>query len=432
MDMLKENKIGNVRWGITTLLIFDYIVLYMGRVAMSTAGPALMKEYGWNATEFGWISTAFFIGYAVTMIPSGALADRFGGGLVLIIGTLWYCVFTFLTPFGTTLGLMMLLRILVGVGQGVFVPSNSSIVSRWFPKKESGKAMGFLLMGIPIGMALTMLMASWILGAFGWKGLFYTFACLGPIWCLLWLKWGKNRPDQHPKLGKAEMEYIQSDQDSESGTSNLSSLSKGDIFSTASVWACAFSYFCSNYLFFLFMTWLPTYFAMGRGIDIKSSLIYSMLPNLVAIVTYPLGGTVADAWTKKWGANIGRKIGPVVGLILAGVFLLIGTKAGDIWTAVILISLSNGLLCFTMGSYFSIPMDFSKKDTGTIAGFNGFIGTFAGIIAPVLSGWVIDLSGHYSSALYLGAFIALLGAIIIAFARIKPIVAKHVKTIKDD
>lgn len=423
--MINNGKVGHVRWGITTLLIFDYIVLYMGRVAMSTAGPALMKQYGWDATQFGWISTAFFIGYAVTMIPAGWLADRFGGGLVLIFGTLWFCIFTFLTPFGSTLGLMMVIRILVGIGQGVFVPSNSSILSRWFPKKESGKGMGFLLMGIPIGIAITMVAASWLLSSFGWKTLFISFACLGPVWCLFWWKFGKNTPAQHPKISKEEMDYINSDQPAAAqAAAGGPELKKSDIFSNFSVWACAISYFCSNYLFFLFMTWLPTYFALGRGIKVSSSLFYSMLPYLVAIITYPLGGTVADIWTKKYGPNIGRKLGPIIGLALAGVFLLFGTQASNIWMAVGLMSLSNGLLCFTMGSYFSIPMDFSKKNTGTISGFNGFIGTFAGIVAPVVSGWVIDVSGQYSSALYLGAAVAVLGAIIMLFARIRPLAGR--------
>ena len=130
---------GNRRWGIIVLLIIDYFVMFVARSSMSMCGPALMHEYGWTAIQFGWVSTAFFIGYAITMLPAGLLADRFGGGIVLVTGTLWWVVFTFLTPLGSTLGIMMLLRILVGVGQGLLVPANFSLAARWVPKSESRK-----------------------------------------------------------------------------------------------------------------------------------------------------------------------------------------------------------------------------------------------------------------------------------------------------
>jgi hypothetical protein len=89
------------------------------------------------------------------------------------------------------------------------------------------------------------------------------------------------------------------------------------------------------------MTWLPTYFAMGRGIDLKQSAIYSMLPYLVAILAYPLGGLVTDAACRRFGQNIGRKLSPVAGLLLAGVFLILGTRANSLWSAATLISASN-------------------------------------------------------------------------------------------
>lgn len=423
---------GNRRWGIIVLLIFDYFVMFVARSSMSMCGPALMQEYGWTAIQFGWVSTAFFIGYAITMLPAGLLADRFGGGIVLVTGTLWWVVFTFLTPLGSTLGVMMLLRILVGIGQGLLVPANFSLAARWVPKSESGKATGFLQIGCPAGIAFAMVLAAWIIQAWGWKSVFYIVSAPGLVWCLLWWWLGSSRPQMDKRINGRELEYIQAGQATAAAqpveNKSEEALSKADILSTPSVWACSLCYFCTNYLFFLFMTWLPTYFAMGRGIDLKQSAIYSMLPYLVAILAYPLGGLVTDAACRRFGQNIGRKLSPVLGLLLAGLFLILGTRANSLWSAAVLISASNFFLCFTMASHFSIPIIFSQKNTGMLVGLNGVFGTLAGILSPVLAGWIIEISGQYEYALYLGASVAILGAFFMLIARIKPIEKKGARS----
>jgi MFS family permease len=421
---------GNRRWGIIVLLIIDYFVMFVARTGMSMCGSSLMHEYGWTATQFGWVSTAFFIGYAITMLPAGALADRFGGSVVLVTGTLWWAVFTFLTPFGSTLGLMMLVRILVGIGQGVLVPANFSLLANWVPKSESGKATGFLQVGCPAGIAASMMLAAMFIQLWGWRSVFYSFAVLGPIWCIIWARLGAKDPKEDSRVSQTELEYILAGQSVKSTAGSQSSAAsedadKKDIFSTPSVWGCALCYFCTNYLFFLFMTWLPTYFAMGRGIDLKQSAIYSMLPYLVAIISYPLGGFIADGASKRLGQNVGRKICPILGLLLAGILLILGTRATSLAAASALISASNFFLCLTMASHFSIPMVFSQKNTGVIVGLNGLFGTTAGILAPVFSGLIIDLSGKYEFALYLGATLAIIGAVIISLVHIAPIIHKH-------
>lgn len=416
---------GNRRWGIIALLIIDYFVMFVARSSMSMCGPALMQEFGWSATQFGWISTAFFIGYAVTMLPAGMLADRLGGGVVLVTGTLWWALFTFLTPFGDSLGVMMALRILVGIGQGLLVPANFSLLANWVPKDEAGKATGWLQVGCPSGIAVAMIVAAVIVQLWGWQQVFRILALPGILWCLIWWRWGSNRPQDDRMITSGELAYIQAGQGRDTPTGNAPLLTRRDIFSTPSVWCCALCYFCTNYLFFLFMTWLPTYFALGRGINLKQSAIFSMLPYLVAIIAYPLGGVVTDWAVRRFGQNVGRKFTPIIGLLLAGMFLILGTRANSLGTAAALISASNFFLCFTMGAHFSIPMIFSQKNTGLLVGLNGVFGTTAGILAPVFSGLIIDMTGQYEYALYLGAGIAICGAIFMWLARIQPIVSRE-------
>jgi len=415
--------IGNRRWGIVSLLILDYIIMFLARSCMSMAGPSLMKEFSWSATQFGWVQTAFFIGYAITMIPAGALADKFGAGRVLVVGSIWYALFTLLTPFSSTLAVIMMIRILVGIGQGVIVPSDFSMLSRWVPKKESGLACGFVQFGCPFGIGLSMIITVWVIQNYGWKNVFYIFSILPVIWCFIWMKFGSDTPDQDKRITDAEKVYINSDKPKQI-ENDEPDLTKSDIFRTPSIWCISLSYFCTNYVFFLFMTWLPSYFSIGRGLNLQASAVYSMLPYAVALFAYPLGGYLADKVSGKIGQNWGRRMFIIAGLIIAGGLLILASKASSTGMAVGLISLSNGFICLTMGSFFSIPIVFSQKNTGIIVGINGFFGTASGILAPILSGVIIDLFGDYDMALYVGAIIALIGAVLACIAKVKPIHSK--------
>ena len=419
------SKVGNKRWEIIFLIVLCYVVLYMDRSCMSIAGPVMMKHFNWTATEFGLVSTAFFIGYACTQILGGWLADRFGGGKIVMIGALWWSVFVFLTPFGSTLGLMLAIRIAMGVGEGVCLPANSSIVAQWIPKKEAGLAQGLCLMGVPIGIVVTMPLSVWIMQVWSWQTIFYSFAFIAPVWILLWRRFGRDKPEQHPAIGRAELEYIQEERELKEHYGQKEGVSVREIFSTGSVWSCAAAYFCANYLLYLFMTWLPTYFVLGRHLNMDKTGIYSMFPYVVAAFTYPLGGYLADRAAKRLGDNAGRKIYPVIGMVAAGVLLVIGSQAVSVGAAIALISASNGFLCLTMGGFYSMPIVFSRQTAGKLTGLFATFATIGGIAAPTITGCIIDYFGSYEYALFVGAAVAVAGAIILlAACTVQPITGK--------
>ncbi|MBV7275963.1 MFS transporter [Clostridium sp. PL3] len=416
-----SSKVGNKRWKITLLLTACYMVLYMDRSCMSMAGPSMMKYFGWTATQFGLVSTAFFIGYACTQIPGGWLADRFGGSKVVMFGAIWWSVFVFLTPYGATLGLMLLIRIAMGWGEGVSLPAMSTIIAQWIPKKESGLAWGLSIMGVSLGIGLAMPISAWIIRTWSWQTVFYSFSFLAPIWVIIWWKLGKDKPEDQPGVSKEEIKYIRADQGVQVDDSGkVVNLTSRDIFSTVSVWTGAISFFCTNYLFYLFMTWLPTYFVKGKGFAMSTSALYTMMPYIVATFTYPFGGWLADQAAKKFGHNMGRKLFPLIGMVGAGILLIFGTQASNPISAVALISASNGVLCLTMGGYYSMPIIFSPKNAGKITGLYATCATIGGITAPLITGVVVDTRG-YNYALYLGAAISILGAIILLTSQVRPI-----------
>lgn len=427
--VIMAEKIGNRRWFIMVLFFMCYTVLYMDRACMSMAGPSMIEYYGWTRTQFGYASTAFFLGYASTMILGGTLADKFGGGKVVCVASMWWSVFVFLTPIpaGSSLILMIFIRAMMGVGEGVALPAMTSMIAKWIPKKESGLAQGMTLVGVATGLALTMPLASWIINTWSWQTVFHTFAFLAPVWVLIWWKFGAERPEKDKKITEAELEYIRQVPAGSANTNEADlALTPGQAFSTRAVWIGAASFFCTNYLFYLFMTWLPTYFVQGRSLTLSGSALSSMMPYVLAMFTYPLGGWLADKCAIKYGHNLGRKIFPWVGQLAAGILLYFATQAETVFAATALVSLSNGFLCLTMGGYYSMPIIFSKKHAGKIVGLWGTFATFGGIFAPTVTGILVDSQG-YNFALIAGACVAVVGAVLLTFVQIKPIADRYAK-----
>ena len=422
-----SSDIGNRRWRTLALFFLCYTVLYMARASVSMAGPSMIEYYGWSKTQFGLVSTAFFLGYASTMVMGGAMADKFGGGKVLCAGAVLWSIFVFVTPLplGTAIIFMVLVRALCGMSQGVALPAMTSMIAKWVPKKESGVAQGVSLIGVALGLALTMPLGAWIITAYGWQTMFYAFSLLGPLWVLVWWKFGSQSPEVDPHITQAELHYIR-ESNAAAASASTSSANDPDLQLTAkeayaqpAVWIGAASILCTHFLFYLFMTWLPTYFADGRGLSVKGSALSAMMPYVAAMLTYPLGGVITDKLSLRFGDNVGRKVLPCVGLTASALLLYLATTAESIFAATALVSASNGFLCLTMSGYYSIPIVFSKKHAGKLVGLWATFASVGGILAPVVTGVLVDLFG-YNFALSFGAATAVAGAVLLYFVRIVP------------
>jgi len=422
---MSDVKKTNVRWAVAVVLALSFMVMFMGRTVFSVSGKSIMAQYGWSSAQFGYASTAFFIGYMITMIPSGSIADKYGATKVLIISLLLSGIFTFFTPIiGVTMFLMILVRILEGASQGCIVPGAMSNLGKWFPKREFGVASALVQSGCPLGSALNMYIAAAMLPLIGWQNLFYLYAVIFPVWCILWLIVGKSSPEEHKKVNKAELAWIHQKAVGQENAEPVV-ITKTDIFRTPAVWLMCLSYGCAVYMYFFATTWLPNYFTIGRGMSISAGA----MPFIVGFFAYFVGGFIADGASKKFGDKIGRKLVQVVGMIGAGVFIFIGANATDPTFVVAAVSLSYGFLCLTMGGYFSVPSAICPAHCGVYAGLAGIIGAIAGVLAPTVTGLVIDAAlkagadnaTAYGYALWVCGGVVIVGSILALLAKIEPV-----------
>src|SRR5215470_8561629 len=204
---------SNIRWFLIFLLFVLSAVAFLDRVNMSVAAPRIIAEYHLSDVQFGFLSTAFLIGYALFQTPAGWLADRLGPRRVLAVGVVWWGVFTAVTAsvpvaMSGAFALLLLARFALGAGEAVMYPGSSQFVSRWIPTQERGLANGLIFAGVGVGSAASPPLVTYILLHHGWRYSFWMCAFIGLAVGLIWFVSSRDKPELHPWVSPGELDTI--------------------------------------------------------------------------------------------------------------------------------------------------------------------------------------------------------------------------------
>ena len=403
----------NIRWRIMFLCFLAIVIAYLDRVNLSVSAPTLMKLYGWNTTQFGMVMSAFFAGYAILNAPAGWQADRVGGRKLIVVGMIWWSLATILTPFGSTLGLMIFIRFMMGVGEAVVFPSVTSMVSRWMLPTERGRAQGFNLSGMMVGAGMAMPVVAMLIQSVGWKWSFYGFGFLGIVWTIIWFMYATDRPEDHPGISKAELEEISAGE-SLKGAAAVPQESLSDILKSRAVWGLILGYFCQLYNWYLFLSWLPAYLVMARGFGIIKTGFYGLLPYIGAFIAANFAGYLSDKMSKTYGHTQARKIIIYISFVGSAVFLYFGAHAESPMVAVALITICVSFVGLNFAPFWALPVDISPRNAGLVSGLMNTSGNIAGVLAPLITGYVVSTTGSWIYALMIAIGCSLVGVIIAA------------------
>ena len=398
------------RFNLVILFFTSNLICYMDRVNISITAPLIMKEYCWDEATLGIILSSFFLGYTLLQIPGGWLADRFGGKKVLTVGVLWWSVFTIITPVARTITGMATVRILMGLGEGVNFPSIQSLAARWVPAGERSRVMGFILSGVSFGSIIAFPLATLIMTTLGWRWVFYIFGLLGLAWCAFWVWLAVNTPEEHKTIHPDELETILADRPK---IFPVKKVPWREILSKPAVWALIINHFCASWGFFMFLTWLPTYLIKAHSFSIKEMGIYSMLPYITMVIGSNATGWLADYCIKRTkNITLIRKSFHTVSLVGAGILLIFLAQATGKFTVLILISSALGLMSITGSTTGPNSMDIAPRYSGIIMGMQTTAGNIAGIIVPLVVGWIVTTTGQWSLIFYIAAAIMFFAVII--------------------
>jgi MFS transporter, ACS family, glucarate transporter len=411
---------SRTRWLIVALLFGIYMIMVVDRVSISIAAKYIMPEYQLSEVQIGWIFSAFLVGYALFQIPGGWLGDRFGPRRVLTFAVVWWSVFTvvtavagdlFLTSLLGVVGSFIVVRVLFSLGEGAGVPNYNRAVTNWVARQERGLALGLVLSGNSLGLAVTPPLVAWIMVTWGWRAAFYLAGGVGLVAALGWYWLATDQPEEHPWVNAAELQYI-----APPASASLRSQTLGPVPWRAmlgrrtDLWFLTAATFIGGYVLYVYVSWFYLYLVNVRGFSVLGGGLYSAGPFLVGTVVAPLGGWLSDHFSRRLGKRVGRCGIGCSGLLLSGGAIFIGAGATDPYVAVLFLSLGGGALFFSSSAIFATAIDLAGAYAGTVTGFVNMGIHLGAAIAPTLTPILAHRFG-WESALYVAAALAWLGAL---------------------
>jgi MFS transporter, ACS family, glucarate transporter len=389
-------------------------VAYLDRVNISIAGSLLANEFHLSKIQLGWIFSAFLAGYALFQTPGGRLADKLGARRILALGVLWWGLFTALTaviPTGLGFALIAFIcvRFALGAGEAVIYPASNQFVSRWIPSAERGLANGLIFSGVGVGAGFTPPLITYIMLRHGWRASFLVCAVLGLLVGFVWYLIARNSPEEHSMVSASELAKIKAGLPSSVSAEKPRLIPWSRMMESKEVLALTVSYFSFGYVAWIFFSWFYIYLAEVRGLNLKASALYSMLPFIAMAICSPLGGLLSDALTKSKGPRVGRSGVAVFAMILAAIFLVIGSRTEDTRLAIFVLAGGAGALYLSQSSFWSVTAEIAGTSSGSVSGFMNMGNQFGGMITASLTPWIASRVG-WTAAFLTAATLCLCGA----------------------
>jgi MFS family permease len=390
-------RIPGKLWRVLALLVLSISINYIDRANLSIAAPLLKDELGLSASQLGVLLSSFFWTYAVFQIVSGWLVDRFDTKWVLAAGFFLWSVATTATGLAQGFAFLVMLRLLLGMGESVAYPCYSKILAGQFAEHQRGLANALIHSGASCGPALGTLAGGMLMARFGWRPFFMVLGLGSLLWLPLWFKW----------MPRGESAALRS---SGEGPSIL------EILSHRSAWATFAGHFCSNYFWYFLLTWLPFYLIRERHFSMNTMATVGALAYLVVAICAAISGWLSDRAIAAGAAPTRvRKACTGGGLGFATVILGV-TVVSDPTASMILLMLA----CASFGMYASSHWAITQTLAGPLAagrwsGVQNFLANLAGVVAPALTGFVIDKTGQFFWAFAVTAVVLLIGAGVYAF-----------------
>lgn len=404
---------------VRALLVFWLFLLsaiaFLDRTNISIAGSAIRDELGLDNIRLGWVFSAFLVSYAACQLIGGWLAYRFGPRRVLAAGVLWWGVFSALTTLasprmGHALLMLILVRFALGAGEAVVYPSTNQFVAMWIPVAERGRANGWIFAGVGAGAGTTIPLLTWIIIHWGWRATFWFSAIAGFVIGLVWFVMARDLPEQHPLVSAEELRVIQAGR-SVIGHDHLDGPgSWSEALMNRNVVALTLSAFTFGYVAWIFFSWFFIYMAQAHGMNLKANGVVSTLPFIAMTVFCLVGGSITDKLSRRFGLRRGRCGISVASLLLAAVFLLVGSRVAGPYAATLVLAGGAGVLYLSQAAFWAVTADIGGKRSGIVSSVMNMGGQIGGAVTASLTPWLATRFG-WSVAFDFAAALAAVGAL---------------------
>lgn len=379
------------RWVICALLFTATSINYVDRQIIGVLKPTLQLEFGWTESSYGDVIFWFQAAYALGYIGFGRLIDKIGARLGYATVVVLWTAAHIAHAFASTLGGFIAARFALGLGESGNFPAALKAIAEWFPKSERALATGIFNAGSNVGAILTPLIVPGITLALGWRAAFVVTGSFSLVWLVIWLKIYR-KPSVHPRVTCEELAFINSDL-----SANGEKISWRQLLRVRETWAFATARFLIDPIWWMFLFWLPDFFARRYSLDLKD-----FGPPLAVVYIVSDIGSIAGGWMSSKLIRLGVAVNGArkLTMLLASVLVLpvmFAVYADNLWLAVAIVGIATaGHQAFSVNLY-TFPSDvFPKQAVASIVGIGGTAGAVGGMLMAKYAGWVLDAVGTYT------------------------------------
>ncbi|RDS84504.1 MFS transporter [Dyella monticola] len=383
-------KLGGYRWRVCAMLLAATTINYIDRQVLGVLAPFLQQNFGWSELDYSYIVTAFQAAYAIGLLGTGAIIDRFGTriGYALAIGVWSFAAMAHSLAVGVVS--FAAARFALGLGESGNFPAAIKAVAEWFPQRERALAAGIFNAGSNIGAIVAPALVPIIASRLGWQAAFLFTGVLSATWVTVWLITYRT-PDKQPKLSAAERDYIGREPSAPSVRIPWSRLLRH-----RQAWALAAAKFITDPIWWFFLFWLPKFLHSEYGLT-----LLGLGAPLIAIFLLADVGSVAGGWVagrlirRGWSVNRARK-GTMLLCALLVVPVVFAAKASHLWVAVALIGLATAAHQGWSANVYTMASDmFPRHAVASVVGIGGFAGAVGGMLISTAIGLLLQFTGSY-------------------------------------
>jgi ACS family hexuronate transporter-like MFS transporter len=429
-------RIGKFRWTICGLLFLAATINYVDRQVIGILKPTLQAQFGWTEIDYGDIVFAFQMAYAIGYLFAGRVMDllgiKRGFALALTIWSLAAIAAAAVPRFGPaaavllgTVGLtysasvagFIVVRFVLGLGESGNFPAAIKTVAEWFPQRERAFATGLFNAGTNIGAVVTPMTVPFITARFGWTWSFVLTGVLGFAWLVAWLVI-YEKPDRHPRLKAPERAFICSDP-----VAPATHMPWVSLMGYRQTWSFATAKFLTDPIWWMYLFWLPDFFSRNYGLS-----LLELGPPIIVIYVVADVGSVGGGWLssllirKGWSVNAARKTAMLI-CAVAVIPIIAAASVKNMWAAVALISLATAAHQGWSANLFTLASDmFPRQAVGSVVGLGGFAGAVGGMLIAKVTGYVLQMTGSYTTVLLIagGAYLVALAIVQILAPKLEP------------
>jgi sugar phosphate permease len=413
-------RLRAIQWTAVALITVVIALNYIDRSTLAVGNLLIRKEFGISATAIGALQSGWSLAYAFAQIPIGFMLDRLGPRYLVGGALILWSIAQAAGGFALGYTQLLLSRIALGVTESPAYPAGVRVTSDWFRVRDRGMPTGLYNAGGNIGPAIAPPLLTALMLAFGWRTMFVTMGVIGLFGAVVWFMLYRN--PHSTILEPNDNEYLA---ENRAAVTPVRGAQWAKLFSFRTSWAMIVLAFCAGYSIWMYQTWIPAYLEMQQHVSIAKTGILASIPLVAGIAGCLVGGWFSDKLVRL-GVNLmdSRKLPCVGGLLLCGLFTGWTITASNATEAVILMSFAQFFLSASVAGKWALTTATAPQSYCTsIAGLMNFGGYLGGTVSPVVTGYVVDVTGSFVIAFAIGAGMSLIGAMALYFMLKTPITA---------